>query len=145
MTEVETAVATVVWYHGTRRGFRGRGGVVLPRWEHGGPGTTAPTNPGRTSPPDADRYVFITRDRDVAVAYAHAAPGRGRPKVLTVQPAGEVTRDPEHGYATDAWRCGWATVLATEVLPKLPVGKPARYARTHQAGVTGPHPEGDPQ
>lgn len=102
-----------IWYHGTRRGFT-RGGVLLPRTDTGARGTTAPLNPGRTQPADAAGWVYVTRDHDVAQAYAEAAPGRGRPKVLTVQPHGDLTRDPEHGYATDAWRCRWATVLAVQ-------------------------------
>jgi hypothetical protein len=73
-------------------------------------------NPGQRSPGDAGRYVFVTRDRSVAKEYAKAASGRGVPKVLTVQPVGIVTRDPEHGPLTDAWRCEWAKVLKTETV-----------------------------
>ena len=103
------------WYHGTRRGFA-PGGVLVPRAEHGGPGTLSPLNPGRTSPAGAGSWCYVTRDPEVAEAYAVHAPGRGRPKVLTVQPHGQVVRDPEHGPATDAWRCEWATVLAVQIL-----------------------------
>lgn len=103
-----------VWYHGTRAGFRGRGGLLLPKSKTGAQGTSYPVNPGMTVPADAGAYCYVTRDREVAEVYAEHAPGRGRPKVLTVQPHGDVTRDPEHGPGTDAWRCESATVLKVE-------------------------------
>lgn len=105
---------TEVWYHGTRAGFQGPGGVVLPRSQTRAAGTSAPLNPGMKQPEDAGQYVFITRDIEVARAYAEHASGRGAPKVLVVDPHGVVDRDPEHGYRTDAWRCPWATVKSVQ-------------------------------
>lgn len=107
-----------VWLHGTRRPFQ-PGGLLLPRAEHRGGGTTSPLSPGRESPPEAAHRVFITRDPDVAAHYAHAAHGMGRPRILTVEPCTDVERDPEHGWATDSWRCGWAVVVAVEVIEGL--------------------------
>ena len=102
------------WFHGTRAGFRGHGGILLPKAQTQAEGTTAPLNPGMRSPDDAGHWCYITRDREVAEYYAEHAIGRGRPKVLVVQPHGLVERDVEHGPRTDAWRCEWATVLRTD-------------------------------
>lgn len=101
------------WYHGTRRGFT-RGGVLFPRSAHRGAGTGAPVNPGREQPQEAANWVYLTRNLDLAWAYAWQAPGRGKPKVVVVRPHGTVEADPEHSGAMDAWRAEWATV--TEVL-----------------------------
>lgn len=109
---------TQKWFHGTRRGFT-RGGYLFPRNDHGGPGTTAPTNPGMTSPEDSADWVHITRDPVLAWAYAWSAPGRGKPKVLTVEPHGPVEDDPEHSVRMDAWRCEWAKVVAVDTDPAL--------------------------
>ncbi len=64
------------WYHGTRRGFQ-KGGLLVPRADHGKAGTTAPLAPGRAAPDDAVNHVYMTQDLDLAWAYAWAAPGRG--------------------------------------------------------------------
>lgn len=96
-------------YHGTRQGFS-RGGLLLPRAEHGGAGTAAPVNPGRQVPADASRWVYGTGSLDLAWVYAWHAVGRGRPKVLVLHPHGAPRSDPEHSPAADAWRCEWATV-----------------------------------
>ena len=97
-------------YHGTRAPFRGPGGLVLPRSVHGGPGTTAPLNPGRALPADAAGFVYVTEDLDVAWVYAWHAPGRGAPRVLVVAACG-LEADPEHSEGMGAWRCRSARVL----------------------------------
>ena len=111
-----------MFLHGTRRGFK-PGGVLLPRAQHGGQGTNAPVNPGATPPPDAVNWVYLTTALDVAWLYAHHAPGRGKPKVLVMQPHGTVEPDPEHSAAMSAWRAEWATVTrvmnAAEVEDRL--------------------------
>lgn len=101
------------WYHGTRRGFT-RGGVLIPRSQHGQPGTTAPLALERQSPTGHDEWVYLTQDETLAWVYAWHAPGRGKPKVLVVRPCGEVEPDPEHSAAMNAWRAEWARV--TDVL-----------------------------
>lgn len=105
-------------YHGTRRGFT-RGGWLMPRADHGGSGTTAPTAPGRESPDDADRWVHFTGDLILAWVYAWHAPGRGRPKVLVVEPHGRAERDPEHSPGMDAWRCESAKVVRVLTDPAI--------------------------
>lgn len=110
--------APVVWYHGTRRGF-GRGGWVFPRTFHGGAGTQAPLQPGKASPEDTAEHVYITTDEHLAWAYAYAAVGRGRPKVLVVEPHGPVEHDPEHSRDMPAYRCR-GTARVVEVLTEAP-------------------------
>lgn len=97
------------FFHGTRRHFT-QGGYLFPRGDHGAEGTGAPVNPGMESPEDAAQWVFVTEDIDVAWAYAWVAPGRGKPKVLEVEPIGAIEPDPEHSPAMRAWRCEWAKV-----------------------------------
>lgn len=105
------------FYHGTRRGFV-VGGFVTPRSFHGGDGTFAPMVEGKESPPDAHRYVFATTDLHLAWAYAWAAPGRGKPKVLTIRPGGPVEPDPEHGLTMPAFRIdGFCRVLRIDREP----------------------------
>ena len=106
------------WYHGTRRGFT-RGGVLFPRAAHGGTGTGAPLSEGRQQPGDAQRWVYLTRDLDLAWAYAWSAAGRGKPKVVQVRPHGRIERDPEHSLAMDAWRCEWASVIDVLTEPTM--------------------------
>ena len=108
----------VVWYHGTRAGFS-RGGVLFPRTWHGKAGTTAPTNPGQASPADAPGWVYITTNINLAWVYAFHGVGRGRPKVLTVAPHGQVEADPEHSPDSDAYRCEWASVTAVSTVPTV--------------------------
>lgn len=103
----------MTYYHGTRRGFT-RGGILLPRRFHGGPGTTAPLNPGETPQEDAADYVYVTTDPLIAWVYAMCASGRARPRVLTVRPIGEVERDPEHSASVPAYRCEAAKVLSVD-------------------------------
>lgn len=109
-TATDHAEDDVVFYHGTRKGFRGRGGLVIPRSSHGGPGTTAPLNPGREQPADAADWVYLTTDLDLAWVYAWHAAGRGQPKVLAVRPLEALEPDPEHSAAMTAWRCKAAVV-----------------------------------
>lgn len=104
-------------YHGTRVGFRGRGGLLLPRGTHGGKGTTAPLKPGRQSPADAQQYVFVTTSKELAWVYAWHSQGRGRPRVLTVRPLSDVWRDPEHSVDMEAYKCEAAFVLAVDFEP----------------------------
>lgn len=108
----------MTFYHGTRRGFT-RGGVLLPRSKHGGAGTTAPVNPGMRQPQDASSYVYVTTDVAIAWVYAWHAAGRGKPKVLVVQPIGEVKPDPEHSPAMSAYRCEWARVESVLTEPTI--------------------------
>lgn len=100
---------TLSLFHGTRRPFK-RGGLLIPRSRHGGPGTSAPLTPGRTQPEDAADWVYLTSDLDLAWVYAFHAPGRGRARVLRVTPIGDVLRDIEHGDTMAAYRCEAATV-----------------------------------
>jgi hypothetical protein len=105
-------------YHGTRRGF-GVGGYLFPRAHHGGAGTSAPVNPGREVPAEADNWVYVTESIELAWAYAWAAPGRGKPKVLEVRAYTPIEPDPEHSAAAQAWRCGSAKVLRVHTDPVM--------------------------
>lgn len=104
-------------YHGTRKGFRGRGGLLMPRTFHGSKGTTAPLKPGAVANSDSERYVYVTTSLDLAWVYAWHAQGRGRPRVLTVRPLSPVWRDPEHSEDMAAYRCEAAVVDAVAVEP----------------------------
>ena len=108
----------VTWYHGTRRGFT-RGGYVTPRNFHRSKdGTSAPLQPGKASPADAVEHTYLTTSPLLAWVYAWAAPGRGKPKVLTVEPMGDVYRDPEHSADMEAYRCdGWLRVVNVDTEP----------------------------
>lgn len=108
-----------VFYHGTRRGFS-RGGYLMPRSFHKNDDqTSAPLKDGRERSSDSDRYVYITTSKIVAWVYAWEAPGRGRPKVLTVRPMAEVYRDPEHGRDMNAYRCEIAKVIGVDKDPMI--------------------------
>jgi hypothetical protein len=111
-------VPVEAWYHGTRRGFRA-GGVLLPRASHTGVPTTAPLNAGQEPPSDAGQWVYVTRDLDLAWVYAWHAVGRGKPKVLRVNPVGTLERDPEHSVRMDAWRCEFAPVRQVLLEPTM--------------------------
>lgn len=106
------------FYHGTRAPFQ-RGGWIMPAEWHGGPRTNAPLTPGAVQPPDAGKYVYVTTSRLVAWVYAWCAPGRGRPRVLTVQPSGTVEYDPEHSPRMEAYRCSMAKVLSVDLEPMI--------------------------
>jgi hypothetical protein len=112
-------MSLTTFYHGTRRGFT-RGGYVTPRTFHHGKGTTAPLMPGATPRADSERYVYVTTSPELAWAYAYASVGRGRPKVLVVEPQGDVTPDPEHSPDMEAFRVdGWARVLEVQTEPLM--------------------------
>lgn len=109
----------VRWYHGTRRGFT-RGGYVTDREFHQGAQTSAPLKPGRQSPEDVVEHTYLTTNPVVAWVYAWHAPGRGKPKVLRVEPMGPVSPDPEHSPAMEAYRCaGWLRVVGVETEPLI--------------------------
>lgn len=74
-------------YHGTCRGFT-RGGYLFPVSFHG-----QEARPGHNGE-DSINYAYATSAREMAVWYALQTPGRGRPKVLTVAPIGDVESDP---------------------------------------------------
>lgn len=120
------ADAAMILYHGTRRPF-GKRGLLLPRSEHDGPGTNAPLNTGRTAWPDADTWCYATEHVELAWAYAYAAPGRGRPRVLIVSPLDEyIHRDPESSEESLCWRFKSAWVV--EVLTDPPFSQEAAEA-----------------
>lgn len=104
-------------YHGTRRPFK-RGGLLLPRAEHGGAGTSAPVTVYDHSD-RAARFAYATEDRAIAWVYAWHAPGRGRPRVLVVDPLGAVERDPEHSLDMRAWRFEAALVREVFLIPEV--------------------------
>lgn len=106
-------------YHGTRAGFRGRGGLLAPRTFHGGSGTAAPLTPGAVAPTDSRGYVYVTTSPLVAWIYAWHAPGRGRPRVLTVRPLSEPEPDPEHSPTMEAYRCEAAIVESVDLVPAV--------------------------
>lgn len=76
----------VVFYHGTRAGFRGSGGLVLPRVQTGRPANHEAASAGPSFAPDAGEWVYVTLDLELAWDFAEAAQGRGKPKVLVVAP-----------------------------------------------------------
>lgn len=61
----------------------------------------------------------MTTDLTLAWVYAWHAPGRGKPKVLTIEPRGVIEPDPEHSVRMDAWRCEWAKVTRVDTDPVL--------------------------
>lgn len=87
-----------VLYHGTRAGFRA-GGYLFPVDWHG-------SRPRAGHQEGGTAYVYMTTDLDLAWAYAEQTRGRGRPKVLIVQPLGPVEVDPStYDYEEDQYRC----------------------------------------
>lgn len=137
-TQRTQTTGTPTLYHGTRAGFRGRGGLLMPRARHGGRATGAPVNSGREPLPDAEQCVYLTEHVELAWAYAWAAPGRGKPKVLVVRPLGPIEPDPEHSVEMAAWRCEAAIV--EQVLTDPPFGEEeakAGWATTSPASVRG--------
>lgn len=90
-------------YHGTRAGFRGGGGLLLPG-DHVGR-----DNHGL----DRSNWVYVTPDLHLAWAYAQAARGRGKPKVLVVRPGSMLLHDDTTiggGEEQVAFRCTHAFV-----------------------------------
>lgn len=106
-------------YHGTRRGFTKRG-LLMPRTFHQSKQvTTAPLMPGKQPREDSEQYVYVTTSKILAWAYAWAATGRGRPRVLTVAPLGPVWPDPEHSVDMEAYRCEAAVVVDVDFEPMI--------------------------
>lgn len=102
-------VDDVPLYHGTRAAYRGSGGLLLPGddvgQDHHGLGRSA--------------YVYMTPDREEAEAWARAAKGRNRPRVLTVMPMAPVENDDStiNGEEHYGVRCRvGARVLAVDVI-----------------------------
>jgi hypothetical protein len=93
-------------YHGTRAGFRGKGGIVLP----GEMFQKDNHHLGRSS------WVYVTPDIDLAWSFAEASDGKGRPRVLMVRPIGklEVDASTVAGENYEMYRCDSA--LVTQVL-----------------------------
>lgn len=91
-------------YHGTRAPFRGRGGLVLPGNEVG-----RHCHPGLEYRSD---WVYVTPDFELAVEYAHAAVGRGKPKVLVVRPGSDMYVDDStvNGEEQESYRVKYAIV-----------------------------------
>jgi hypothetical protein len=101
-----------VFYHGTRRGFS-RGGFLMPkRFHQQQDQTSAPLIPGKERARDSDDWVYVTTSPELAWVYAWCAPGRGKPKVLVVEPSGPIERDPEHSPGMEAYRTSMAKVVA---------------------------------
>lgn len=94
-----------VLYHGTRAGFRGKGGLVLPGMDVG-----RYNHPGLEYRSD---WVYVTPDLELAWDYAEACQGRGKPKVLVVRPNGMLYHDDSTlagGYEQVSFRCESAIV-----------------------------------
>jgi len=103
-------------YHGTRRGFT-PGGWLMPRAFHNGAATTAPAT---TSLPEARDHIYVTTDLTLAWVYAWHAPGRGKPKVLIVEPTATLEHDPEHSAQMPAYRAeGMARVVTVLTEPTI--------------------------
>jgi hypothetical protein len=80
------------YYHGTRRGFRGRGGLIHPgEWFKGERGLY---RAGR---------VYLTTNKDVAIRHAREARGPGMPKVVTVTVLEKVRTTVLVGQAPQLW------------------------------------------
>lgn len=102
-----------VLYHGTRRGVA-KGGWLIPVLQHG----KAPANPLEDYA-EADQYVFLTPDFEVASEFAKAGSGRGRPKVCTVVPTEPVEPDfaTLNGEDGRMFRTrGWCRVVEVQIL-----------------------------
>lgn len=117
-------------FHGTRAPFQ-VGGLLLPRSTTSAVGTTAPLNAGRRTPVDADQYVYLTADLDVAWAYAFAATGCSRPRVLVAMPEDPPISDGEHSARMGAFKASAATVIEVMLEPTITAEQAA-------AGWAGP-------
>jgi hypothetical protein len=97
-----TPTQQAVLYHGTRAPFRGGGGLVLPGADVG----RENHNLGRS-----DR-VYVTPDLELAWLYAEASKGRGKPKVLIVEPRSplEVDDSTIGNEEQEAYSCAYAVV-----------------------------------
>lgn len=98
-------------YHGTRKPFQ-RGGLILPRSQHGGPANHVATG---TVPfaDDAANWVYLTPDLDLAWDYAVEATGRGAPRVCEVAVWGDLLVDDStvNGEDVVQFRCEAASVV----------------------------------
>lgn len=92
-------------YHGTRAGFRGSGGLVLPGEQVG--------RHNHVGLEHRSDWVYITPDLHLAWAYADVASGRGRPKVLVVRPGSGLLNDDSTigGDEQISFRCTHAHVV----------------------------------
>lgn len=99
-------------YHGTRAGFRGSGGLVLP-------GDLVGKDNHGLKRSDA---VYLTPDLELAWDYARACKGRGRPRVLVVRPMSELEMDDSTvgEEEQESYRCSGARVLRTLTEEKVP-------------------------
>lgn len=100
-------------YHGTRLAGIEVGGWLTPATWHG---TQANPLDGYEN---ADKWLFLTPDPDVAAAFARLAKGRGRPKICTVVPTEPVEPDFATLNGEDGLMFrtkGWAQVVAVQVL-----------------------------
>ena len=98
-----TDLDDVRFYHGTRRPF-GPGGLLLPGEKFGADNHGL----GRSE------WVYVTTELDLAIEYAKAAQGRGKAKVVQVQPWGEMFVDDSTiagGEEQDSYKCEAAKVL----------------------------------
>lgn len=96
-----------------------KGGLLVPRNMHGGASTFAPLCEGREHLRGSENWVYVTTCQELAWAYAWAAAGRGKPRVLTVNPAGPLERDPEHSIDMEAYRCEAAFVVSVSTEPLM--------------------------
>ena len=110
-------------YHGTRRGFRGPGGLVLPGDRFG-------TDNHGLSRSDV---VYLTPDLDLAKDYAKAASGRGRAKVLEVMPHTPLMKDDStvNGEEQESYTCEWGRVVRVIWIEESPAStKPSNPEET---------------
>jgi hypothetical protein len=79
----------------------------VPRAWHGKEANTATLTVPQGWYDDRADFVYVTTDLDLAWAMAERAPGRGRPKVLVVEPMGPLEDDPAtfDGGDADSYRC----------------------------------------
>lgn len=99
-------------YHGTRAGFRGPGGLVLPGAMLGRENHAQ----GRSG------VVYVTPDLDEAKLWAEASQGRGRAKVLQVRPMGIIGVDNStlNGEEHEGYTCEAATVVKVVWIEETP-------------------------
>lgn len=108
-------------YHGTRVGFS-RGGYLFPVDFH-----KSQPRPGGSD--DGTAYVYMTTDLDLAWWYAEQHPGRGKPKVLVVEPLGPIEVDySPYDNESDQYRCE-AGAKVRKVLREVDRGQEASAGR----------------
>lgn len=112
----------VRFYHGTRRPFD-RGGLILPGAKFG------EDNHGL----GRSEWVYVTTELDLAIEYAKVAQGRGKAKIVEVQPWGEMFVDDSTiagGQEQDSYKCEAAKVLGRVWMEKERSTPPSRPVRT---------------